>query len=233
MIKLEALFKVSYGLYIITSGFKDLGNAYISNTFFQVTAEPSQFAASCNKDNFTTGFIQKNGTFSVSVLKKDASQDIIKRLGYRSGKDFNKLEGLDIKYGQTGVPIILNEAIAIFEFKVNKTLDVGTHLLFIADLLNAELLEDTMEPLTYSHYREARKAFSPKNSPTYIDEAKLITKPADSKYKLYRCTTCGYIYNEAIGDPTGNIKPGTLFSELPDDWVCPVCGTPKEGFVEV
>ncbi len=233
MIDFEAFFKVSYGLYIITSGFKDYGNAYISNTFFQVTAEPPQFAAACNKDNYTTEFIKKNGIFSVSVLHKDASQNIIKKLGYKSGKDFNKLEGLDLRYGQTGVPIILNESIAFFECKVNKVFDVGTHLLFIGNLLNAEILDETEEPLTYQHYRHERKALSPKNAPTYIDQSKLVVKSSNSKFKKFKCTTCGYIFDEELGDLDNNIKPGTLFSELLDNWVCPVCSTPKEAFIEI
>ncbi|MDY0104226.1 MAG: flavin reductase, partial [Lentimicrobium sp.] len=68
MINYEALFKVSYGLYLVCSGDKNKGNGYISNTFFQVTAEPAKFAACCNKNNFTTELIQKHEAFSVSVI---------------------------------------------------------------------------------------------------------------------------------------------------------------------
>ena len=73
MINFEALFKISYGLYIVCSGDKTKGNGFISNTVFQVTAEPARFAACCNKNNYTAEFIQKTGVFSVSVLHQDTS----------------------------------------------------------------------------------------------------------------------------------------------------------------
>jgi ferric-chelate reductase [NAD(P)H] len=93
MISFEALFKISYGLYIVSSGDKTRGNGFISNTFFQVTAEPPRFAACCNKNNFTAGFIIRTGAFSVSVLHQDASPDLFGRFGFRSGKDFDKMAG--------------------------------------------------------------------------------------------------------------------------------------------
>ena len=99
MINFEALFKISYGLYIVTSGDKSGGNGYISNTFFQITAEPAKFAASCNKVNYSSEIIEKHGHFSVSVLHQDTASDIFTRFGYKSGKEINKLEGMDIKYG--------------------------------------------------------------------------------------------------------------------------------------
>ena len=99
MINFEALFKISYGMYIVCAGDKTHGNGFISNTFFQVTAEPPRFAACCNKDNFTAEFIKKHGSFSVSVLSKDASPNIFGRFGYKSGRDINKLEGMSVKYG--------------------------------------------------------------------------------------------------------------------------------------
>ena len=95
MINFEALFKISYGLYIVCSGDKIQGNGFISNTIFQVTAEPPQFAACCHKNNFTCGFIERSKAFSVSILNKDASSEIFGRFGYRSGKDFDKLNEMD------------------------------------------------------------------------------------------------------------------------------------------
>ena len=107
MIDFNALFKVSYGLYIVSSGDKSYGNGYISNTVFQVTAEPPQFATCCNKDNHTASIIEKHGVFGVSVLEQETDQDIYGTFGYKSGKDVNKFEGLDIEYGETGAPIVL------------------------------------------------------------------------------------------------------------------------------
>jgi flavin reductase (DIM6/NTAB) family NADH-FMN oxidoreductase RutF/rubredoxin len=225
MIQFEALFKISYGLYIVCSGNKDRGNGFISNTFFQVTAEPPKFASCCNKDNFTASLIQETGAFSVSVIHKDTDPDIISRFGYKSGKETDKLEGLKVKYGITGVPIVLNDSIAILECKVIQTIDVGTHYMFIGELVHAEITDDTRDPLTYMHYRQARKGAAPKNAPTYIDKSKLATTITGTGLKKFECTACGYIYDEAEHE----IK----FADLLDDWVCPVCGSEKADFVEI
>ncbi len=102
MIQFEALFKISYGLYIVSSGNKNKGNGFISNTFFQVTSEPPRFASCCNKDNYTAKMIKETGAFSVSIIHKDTDPEIISRFGYKSGKDIDKLSGLKLKYGETG-----------------------------------------------------------------------------------------------------------------------------------
>ena len=173
MINFESLFKITYGLYIVCSGDKTRGNGFISNTVFQVTAEPAKFASCCNKNNFTSELIEKHNYFSVSVLHQNTGSDIFGKFGYRSGKDFNKLEGLNIKYGLTGAPIILNDSIAYLECKVVQKYNVGTHWLFIGELIDAQLLDETNEPLTYSYYRQVKKGVAPKNAPTYIDTSKL------------------------------------------------------------
>ena len=224
MIDIKALYKISYGLFIVSSGDKDRGNGFISNTVFQVTSEPARFAVCCSKDNFTSEFIIKHRVFSVSVLAQNASSDIFGKFGYRSGRSFNKMAGTRVKYGETGVPIVLDEIIAYFECKVIQTLDVGTHLLFIGELLNAESTDDSKEPLTYSYYREVKKGVAPKNAPTYIDKSKLEVK-SGSGSKKFRCPACGYIYDE-YSEPV-------KFADLPDDWVCPVCGSDKSDFTEI
>jgi flavin reductase (DIM6/NTAB) family NADH-FMN oxidoreductase RutF/rubredoxin len=225
MIDFNALFKVSYGLYIVCSGSREYGNGYISNTVFQVTSDPPRFATCCNKDNHTAELIKASGVFSVSVLRQDAGADIIGTLGYKSGKDTDKLKGMEVRYGETGVPVVLNDSIAILEFRVKETMDVGTHLMFIGELIHAEILDDDIEPLTYIYYRIVKKGAAPKNAPTYIDKAKL-EKPAYKEGLLkYECPACGYIYDEAI--------EGIKFEDLPDDWTCPVCGEEKSDFIKL
>ena len=225
MINFEALFKISYGLYVVSSGSKKYGNGFISNTVFQVTSAPPKFAACCNKDNHTAGVIQSAGCFSVSVLHSDTAPGIMGTFGFKSGKDINKLEGMEIRYGESGVPIVLNDAIAFLECRVVETYDVGTHLMFIGELIQADLFEPDKEPLTYLHYREVKKGVAPKNAPTYIDKSKLEKKAPDQDYAKYECAACGYIYDEE--------KEGKRFEELPDDWVCPVCGSEKEDFIKL
>ena len=233
MINFDALFKVSYGLYIVCSGDKSRGNGFISNTVFQVTSSPARFASCCNKDNYTADFIKESGAFSISVLHQDTPADIFGRFGYKSGRDFDKLQGMRIQYGETGVPIVLDEAIAFLECKVVQTHDVGTHWLFIGELVQSDVLNESMEPITYLHYREVNKGVAPKNAPTYVDKSLLEKKKPSSKLKKFKCTACGYVYDEEEGDPSNGTDPGTLFADLPDDWVCPVCGTEKEDFIEI
>ena len=225
MINFEALFKISYGLYIVCSGDKNLGNGFISNSVFQITSEPATFAACCNKDNYTAEFIQKFEAFSVSVLNKDTPSDIYGRFGYKSGKGFNKLEVMNVKYGITGVPVVLNESVSYIECQVVQKFDVGTHWLFIGELIDAQIIDETKEPVTYAYYRQVKNAVAPKNAPTYIDKSKLVPKPEPKPSRTYQCSVCGYIYDEST--------EGVKYSDLPDYWTCPVCGADKEEFTEV
>lgn len=225
MIDFKALFKISYGLYIVCSGDKNAGNGFISNTVFQITSEPPQFAASCNKDNYTCGLIEQTGSFSVSILHQDADAGLIGKFGYRSGKDLNKMEGSNVRYGETGVPIVLDDSIATMEFKVVQKIDMGSHMLFIGELVSSEVHLEDKDPLTYAYYREVKKGVAPKNAPTYIDKSKLEAKVAEKKWADYKCAACGYVYEAD--------KEGVAFEDLPDDWTCPVCGSEKEDFIKV
>ena len=225
MIDFKALFKISYGLYIVCSGSKEAGNGFISNTVFQITSEPPQFAASCNKDNFTCDLIVKSGSFSVSILHQDASAGLIGKFGYKSGKDIDKIKGVNVKYGETDVPIVQDDSIATMECKVLQQIDMGTHMLFIGELVATEVLLDDKDPLTYAYYREVKKGVAPKNAPTYIDKSKLEDKVPEKKWADYKCAACGYVYEAD--------KEGVAFEDLPDDWTCPVCGSEKEDFIKI
>lgn len=226
-INLEAFFKISYGLYIVSAGDSNKKSGYISNAVFQVTAEPAQFAICCSKNNYTASLISENKAFSISVLKKDADQSLISTFGYKSGKDVDKFSGVNCITGITGAPIVTDNTLAWFECRVMQTVDVGTHLLFTAEIVNTKLVEDG-EPLTYSYYREVRKGKAPKNAPTYIDPEKNQGKKSDSE--KYKCLLCGHIYDPAEGDPEGKIPAGTEFNDIPDSWQCPICGADKGSF---
>jgi flavin reductase (DIM6/NTAB) family NADH-FMN oxidoreductase RutF/rubredoxin len=225
MIDFEALFKISYGLYIVSSGNKEKSSGFISNSVFQVTSEPPKFASCCNKNNFTAELIKNTGAFSVSILHKETSPDIFGRFGYKSGRDTDKMAGLNVKYGQTGVPIVLNDCIAFLECNVIDTIDVGTHLIFIGELKQSELINDSKEPITYLYYRQVKKGVAPKNAPTYIDKSKLTGKTEKPAAKKFKCPACGYIYDNAI--------EAVKFEDLPDNWICPVCGSEKDDFFEI
>jgi flavin reductase (DIM6/NTAB) family NADH-FMN oxidoreductase RutF/rubredoxin len=227
--QIEAFFKITYGLYVVSTASEHKLNGYISNTVFQVTAEPPMFAIACSKNNLTAEMIQKSGVFAFSILKKDTRADIIGTFGYRSGKDTDKFAKFAHQIGQTGSPILLEDTLAWFECKLEQTLDVGSHLLFIGSLVDNALLDADDEPLTYAWYRDVKKGKAPKNAPTYVDPEKLKSAATEA---IYRCTACGYEYDPAKGDPEHGFPAGTRFEDLPDDWVCPVCGTEKDGFVK-
>ena len=225
MIDFEALFRISYGMFIVCSGDRKHGNGFISNTVFQVTAEPARFAACCNKNNYTAELIRETGAYSVSILHQDTAAEIIGRFGYKSGKDTDKLKGTDVIYGETGVPVVLNDCIAFLECKVIQTVDVGTHWIFIGELIHSKVVDDDKEALTYHYYRQVRKGVAPKNAPTYVDKSKLSPQPQASSSNKYKCTACGYIYDDAIE----KIK----FADLPESWICPVCGSEKSDFIAI
>lgn len=224
----EAFFKISYGLYVVSSGHAEKLNGYISNAVFQVTAEPAQFAVCCSKNNYTAELINESKAFSISVLKKDAAPELIGVFGYQSGRDIDKFKDVKHSIGSTGTPILLQDSLAWFECSVVQTVDVGTHLLFTAEIIDNALIDETGEPLTYSYYREVRKGKAPKNAPTYVNPESI--KQQESGRERYKCLVCGHIYNPATGDPEHNIPAGTDFNDLPDDWKCPVCGTDKYSF---
>jgi len=229
-INLEAFFKISYGLYIVSAGSGSKKSGYISNAVFQVTAEPAQFAVCCSKNNYTASLISENKAFAISVLKQDTDQALISTFGYKSGKDVDKFSGVNFITGVTGAPIVTDGSLAWFECRVVQSVDVGTHLLFTAEILNTQLIEDG-EPLTYSYYREVRKGKAPKNAPTYIDTEKSQAKKTD--FEKYKCLLCGHIYDPAEGDTEGKISAGTKFEDIPDSWQCPICGADKGSFERI
>ncbi|MBU1707864.1 rubredoxin [bacterium] len=227
---LEALWNVSYGLYVITSRLDGKFSGQIANTVVQVTAEPPRIAVSISKNNFTHGYIANSGVFAVSVLTESTPMTFIGLFGFKSGRDIDKLSQVSFKKGSTGCPLVLENTLSILEAKVFERVDCGTHTLFVADVVGAEVLTKG-NPLTYADYYLVKKGKTPKNAPTYRRPESVIKKERGKEtVTKYRCTVCGYIYDPALGDPDSGIAPGTSFEELPDDWICPVCGASKEDF---
>lgn len=227
---LSALFKLSYGLYIVSTEYNGKLNGQIANAITQITAEPPLVVASLNKENLTTELIKESKVFTVSILSKDTPMSFIGKFGFKSGRDIDKFNDTKFKKGLTGAPIVLDYSIAYFEVKVKKVIDTeSTHLIFMGEIVDADILQEG-EPMTYAYYHEIKKGKSPKTAPTYIKEEK--NKKEEGNMKKYVCTVCGYVYDPEVGDPDNGIAPGTSFEELPDDWVCPVCGVGKDSFEE-
>ncbi len=224
----KALHKLSYGLYVVGSRKGNKLNGQIANTVFQITSEPPTIAVSINKNNLTHQLIKGSKAFTASALSQRTPLSFIGHFGFKSGRDIDKLEGINYKTGETKAPVVIENAVAYLEAKVIKEVDVGTHTIFIGELIDADVLTEE-ECMTYDYYHKVKRGTTPKTAPSYVEEK----KEAKPKMAKYECTVCGYIYDPELGDPDSGVKPGTPFEELPDDWVCPVCGAGKDEFEKI
>lgn len=227
----RALWTISYGMYIVTARSGGRGNGQIANTVFQVTAEPPRVAVAINKDNLTHQLIREGGWFGVSVLEEGVPMEQIGLFGFKSGRDVDKLAQVGCREGQH-VPLVTDHAVSVSEARVLQELDTGTHTLFVGEIVGAEMVVEA-PPLTYAGYH-ARKGRAPKNAPTYQAEPMPQASPVPAATApSYDCGVCGHIYVPADGDPEHGVPPGTLWENLPPDWVCPVCGAAKDAFSKV
>ncbi len=203
----KALYNLSYGVFLLGTKTADGKiNACITNTCFQAANGPTRLAISVIKQNLTCEMIEESGVFALSLLDKSCSFDTIKRFGYQSGRNADKFSGFEYQTAENGCPYISKEACSVIEAKVCNKLDLGTHMLFIAEVTEAKLLSDK-EPLTYAEYQ---KNVKPKAS-----AAGDATAGEPKKIKGWRCKICGYEY---------------MGSELPANFECPICGHPAEDF---
>ncbi len=243
----SAFHKLSYGLYVIATQYEGEKVGYIANTAFQITAEPMKIAISCSKNNYTAEKIINAKNFSISVLKKEVDTSLIGKFGFMSSVDIDKFQGVETITAKTGAPIVIDSSVAWFDCVVLNSMDVGTHYLIIAEVVDGDVLSDE-DPLTYAYYHTKYKMRSPKNAPTYIAEEKLSDEPQtelaeqeeehsveekESADGVYSCNICGFQYDPAEGDPSMGIAPGTSFEDLPDDYKCPICTAGKEFFTKV
>lgn len=205
-------------------------NGQIANTVFQVTAEPIRIAVSLAKENLTCELISKSGTFAVSVLDEETPMKFIGLFGFKSGRDVDKLSQVEYKLGVTGCPLVTENAVSVLEAEVIDQVDAGTHIIFVADVVSADVL-GTGKPMTYAFYQEVKKGRASRLAPTYKPHPEEDKREGRERgMKKYVCDVCGYVYDPAEGDADGGIPAGTPFEDLPGDWVCPICGAGKEQF---
>ena len=189
----NSLFKLSYGLYILTAQDGEKDNGCIINTVSQLTDTPSRFMIAVNKQNYTHDMIMKTGKFNISVLTEEVPFKVFQHFGFQSGRDVDKFaDAPECVRSANGVYYVPKYANAFVSGNVIETYDYGTHTLFIADVTQAQILSE-VPSVTYSYYFEHIK---PKPA------------PADENKKGFVCKICGYVYE---GD------------ELPADFICPLC----------
>lgn len=201
---IKAMNKLSYGLFVLTAREGDKDNGCIVNTAIQVTVSPNKVSVCIDKSNYTHDMIMRTGLLNVSVLSQKADFEIFKRFGFQSGREVDKFSGYE-KYGRdvNGLLYVTEGTNAYISVKVNKTVDLGTHTMFIGEVTDAKVLDDS-ESATYEYYLSNIKP-----------------KPQDKSSKgqtVWRCKVCGYEY---VGE------------ELPTDFICPLCKHPASDFEKI
>lgn len=151
----QACRRVSYGLYVVTSINGERMNGQICNTLFQITSDPPRFAIGINHMNLTHEFILASGVFAASILGQD-NHRLVRRFGYRSGREFDKLKKIAYRIGRNGCPI-LEDSLGWIECRIisEKTVDAGTHSIFVGDVLGGGVLRPG-EPMTYAYYHATK-----------------------------------------------------------------------------
>ncbi len=197
----KAIYNLTYGVFMLSTKFDGKANGCITNTCMQVANNPIRIAISVINSNYTCELIKKSGIFAISLLDKECTFETIKWWGFQSGHDVDKMDGLPMPEDIQGVPYLSYHSCAVISGKVVEQHDLGSHTLFIAEVVDAKLLSDN-EPLTYADYQNNVKP-------------KPEAPKTDKKIVGWRCKICNYVYEG---------------SELPADFSCPTCGHGPEDF---
>ncbi len=202
----KAMYKLSYGLFVLTAKDGSKENGCITNTAIQVASEPNQISFAVNKANYTHDMIMKTMKCNISVISEAADFELFKHFGFQSGRDVDKFADYkDVAYGDNGIPYITKGTNAYFSIDVKQTVDLGSHTLFIGEPVAMEVLADVASA-TYSYYQSDIKP-----------KPEAVGKTSDGQ-TVWRCKICGYEY---VGE------------ELPEDFICPVCKHPASDFEKV
>lgn len=168
MLNLKTLFTLNYGLYIVSSVSKEGKiNALIANSVEQVTAEPVRLAVTLNKESLTHEYIKQSGLICVQPLTEKASMVFIGNFGFRTGRNYDKFAKIAHKLTKEGLPIVTENAAAYLILQVINSIDLDTHTMFICSLEDADILDTTVPPMTYSFYHHKLKGKTPKGAVTY------------------------------------------------------------------
>ena len=139
----KAMYKLSYGLFILTTKEAEKDNGCIINTAIQAASEPNQLSICVNKANYTHDMIQRTGKFTVSVLSQKAQFELFKHFGFQSGRDTNKFEAFEqCVRGTNGIYYITEGTNAYISVTVTKTEDLGSHTMFIGEITDMEVLSN-------------------------------------------------------------------------------------------
>ena len=177
----NAMFSISYGLYVLTAREGSRDNCCIINTLLQVTSTPNRVSVTVNKQNYTHDMILRTGVFNVSMLSTEAPFEVFRHYGFQSGRAAEKIVG-EPPRASNGVAYVAGVTNAYLSCRVVQTIDLGTHTQLIADVVDGEVLS-AAPSMTYAYYHANVKP-------------KPRTEPAGKAG--WRCSICGYLYE---GDP--------------------------------
>ena len=173
----KALYNITYGLYLLSVRYYGQDNACIVNTAAQVGSEPLTIAVSVSKANKTHQMIMESGRFNISVLTVDAPFSLFKRFGMQSGREADKFRGFeDVVRAENGIYRLTRYANAFLSLKLMRTVDLGSHTMFIAALEDAQVLGDEA-CCTYGYYQKNIKEM-----------------PEKVKKTSWVCSVCGHVY---------------------------------------
>ena len=176
---LTALFKIGYGLYVVTSHDGNKDNGLILNSIMQVTDSPNRIAVTINKRNYSHDVIRESGKMNVNCLTEEAPFSVFEVFGFQSGRDVDKFANCTPNRTENGLVILPKYINAYFELAVEQYIDLGSHGMFICAITEANVVSSAPS-MTYAYYH-----------------ANVKPKPAPKK-KGYVCKICGYVYE---GDP--------------------------------
>ena len=173
----NALFKIGYGLYVLTTNYENKDNGCIINTVMQISDSPLRISVTVNKLNLTHDMIKDSCVFNISCLTVDTPFEIFERFGYHSGRDIDKFNDFDnLVRTANNVLCVPQYSNAIISCRVVKSIDFDTHTMFIAEVVDSKVLSDK-ESVTYQCYQD-----------------KIKPKPEKTKKKGWRCKICGWVY---------------------------------------
>ncbi len=213
----EMLKNLSYGMYAIGVKDKTKASACIVNSVVQIASgQKPALLVSLNKSSYTAECIKKEGVFTVSVLSTETPSSVIGALGLVSGKKVKKLKNIRHRILMEGVPVIKENTSCWFLCNLQSVAEYGSQYIFVGEITAGSDIS-SFAPMTYDYYKDTLKGVPSGDSPVYFPPRTQQKNSGDT----FICSVCGYVYNDK----------NFSFSELEEQWKCPICTMPKKAFV--
>lgn len=219
MLDTKAFRSLNYGVYVIGSQSGSQKAGCVVNTLVQVTSRPPRVTVAVNKDNVTSEVVRAAGAFSAVVLAESAPMEMIGTFGFRTSADTDKFDEWPSAVDAQGMPYPTDHAVARFSAKVVDEVDLGSHVLFVADVVESEVLSDA-PAMSYAYYHAVKGGKTPPKASSFDpeeEEAPVPTVDEDGRIG-WKCQVCGHV---------------EWVDELPEGYVCPVCGVGADMFERI